>query len=477
MTSFFNSTLTKRWVCSVGVVILSAACQSAIAANWYVDNAVATSGNGQSWAGAFNSFSTISWSGISAGDTLYISGGTTSKTYSSSLVIGKSGTSSNRVTVRVGQDAGHTGTVIFDGANIQVYQNYITIDGRLNGVANLQIKNVTSSDKDNSWAIEAGGSIGLILRYVKVMNCNNGVNLTYGNSYEVSNSSMTARGDAVIRGIMTPLSGWDANKIHDNFLESLFNGGGPDGIQVGNSTSIYNNTFKVTVDASALTSQHTDNLQLAGSNIKIYGNEFINIGDSNIDYDAWSDGIVENVYIYNNLFHMVTNIDPYPDFIRVYSTGAQLNSFSNFKVLNNSFIDDRTTRTGVGQLIGFGFANGTGAGSGNEIRNNLFRGTQNMAINRDTGGSQFVMAFSNNIYPQAQTLDPSGKIGVPSLDANFVPRSSDTLARDQGTTVSYFSTDKLGTARPQGSAFDVGAYEYSGNNSSALLQPRNLRLQ
>lgn len=481
MNYFINTTLKKRWICGVAVVLLSTAGQSAIAANWYVDSAVGTSGNGQSWASAFKTFSAIPWSSINAGDTLYISGGTTSKTYTSPLIIGKSGTSSSRITVRVGQDAGHTGTVILDGARIDINQNYITLDGSVNGVSKLKIQNITSNDQQVGWAVYSNGTTGLNLKYVTITNCNNGLNLTYANNYEISNSSITARGDALIRGIMSNLNGWDANKIHDNFLESLFSSGGPDGIQVGHSTSIYNNKFKVTKSSSAIAGQHTDNLQLAGFNIKVYGNEFINIGDSNIDYDAWASGEIKNISIYNNLFHLVEDIDPYPDFIRMYSTGGKaLNSFTNVKILNNSFIDDRTSHAGIGQLIGYGFGgSGSGAGSGNETRNNIFRGTPSgMTINMDGGGGSFSMAYSNNIYPYPISRDPSGKIGVPSLDANFIPTSSDTLARDKGMSLSYFSTDKRGTARPQGSAWDIGAYEYSGNSSTiSLLPPTNLRLQ
>lgn len=474
MRTFHRPVWTRPQVYSVAAALLFLTSHSASAANWYIDSAASTSGNGQSWSSAFKTFSAIPWSSISAGDTIYISGGTTSKTYSSSLVVGKSGTSSNRITIRVGQDAGHTGTVILDGANIQVMQNYITIDGGMNGVANLKIKNVTNSSKDNAWAVEANGSTGLILKYVGISNCNNGVNLTYGINYEVSNSTISVRGDAGIRGIVSSGS-WDANKIHDNFLESLFNGGGPDTIQVGNGTSIYRNTFKVTTDSSALSGQHTDNLQLAGENIKIYDNEFINIGDSNIDYDGWASGALRNIYIYNNLFRLVQDIDPYPDFMRFYSTGAAMNTVTNLKILNNTFIDARPSHAGLGQLTGFGFGGGTGAGTGNEYKNNLFVGTPSgMKMNMDSGGSQFSMAFSNNIYPYAISMDPSGKVGVPSLDTNFVLTAADTLARDKGVTLTLFAVDKNGTPRPQGSAWDIGAFEYSGSSPSAASPPTTL---
>ena len=61
------------------------------AANWYVDNvASGSTKNGKSWANAWTSFSSVVWgsSGVIAGDTLFISGGSTSKVYKDILVRG-----------------------------------------------------------------------------------------------------------------------------------------------------------------------------------------------------------------------------------------------------------------------------------------------------------------------------------------------------------------------------------------------------
>ncbi|MGZ3805218.1 MAG: hypothetical protein ACXWRE_08935 [Pseudobdellovibrionaceae bacterium] len=138
-------------------------------ANWYVDNSVTTSGNGQSWASAFKNFSNITWSAINPGDTLYISGGATSQTYTGGLSIGSSGTSASRIYVRAGQDAGHAGTVILDGAGIFIgYVSYITIDGSVAGSSHLKIQNVTSANKDDGVAISNGGSggVGIRISYV-----------------------------------------------------------------------------------------------------------------------------------------------------------------------------------------------------------------------------------------------------------------------------------------------------------------------
>ncbi|MGZ3792083.1 MAG: choice-of-anchor Q domain-containing protein [Bdellovibrio sp.] len=454
---------------------------SAYSANWYVDNAVATSGNGQSWASAFKDFSSITWSAFNPGDTLFISGGTTSKIYTSTLNIGASGTASSRIFIRVGQEQGHNGTVIFDGVNIDAtYYNYITIDGSVGTNSHLKIQNVSNISKDEAWGISALGVTGLAVRYVTITNCNNGINLVYGDAFEVDHNSITVKGDVGVRSFANPSRGWvqDTNLIHDNILTGLNYNGGPDTLQTGDSTNIYNNIFRNVVDASALPGQHPDNIQMGGRYVKVYGNTFIDVGDSNIDYDAQGSGEIQDVYIYNNLFHIVTKLDEYPDFIRMYSTGKAINLFSNVKILNNTFVvDTGQLATYMGQLMGFGFGNGSGAGSGNEIKNNLAYGTGNMGINQSTGGSSWSVSYGNNIYPVPVSMDPNAIIGIPILDANFIPTATDALARDQGMTLSYFSTDKLGTPRPQGSAWDIGAFEYSAKAPLKLAAPMNLRIQ
>ncbi len=129
----------------------------------------------------------------------------------------------------------------------------------------------------------------------------------------------------------------------------------------------------------------------------------------------------------------------------MYSSGKAINTFSNVKILNNTGIDDSGLKQGF--LFRFAFRNGTGAGTGNEIKNNLFKNTGGMLVTKEEGGSSWTVSWGNNIYPTSNTVDPSEVVGVPSLDAAFNPTSSDTVARDKGTAVSYFSTDKLGTTR------------------------------
>jgi hypothetical protein len=87
------------------------------ATNWYVDNAVASSGNGQSWSTAWKAFSNIVWSSVQPGDTIYISGGAVGQTYYETLTPQNSGTLGNYITITKGIDAEHNGIVIIDGNN------------------------------------------------------------------------------------------------------------------------------------------------------------------------------------------------------------------------------------------------------------------------------------------------------------------------------------------------------------------------
>ena len=84
----------------------------------YVDNAATGANNGSSWGDAWESFSDINWGAIVPGTTIYISGGATSKTYAGpGMVVGASGTAGAPITISRGTDAGHNGIPIIDGLN------------------------------------------------------------------------------------------------------------------------------------------------------------------------------------------------------------------------------------------------------------------------------------------------------------------------------------------------------------------------
>ena len=112
----------------------------------YVDNAANGANNGASWTDAWQSFADIQWNSIQAGDIIYISGGSTEKTYYEALSIGASGNQGNPITIKVGQDSGHDGEVIISNKNLVedqgigiriILDTYILIDGNVGGDTSL----------------------------------------------------------------------------------------------------------------------------------------------------------------------------------------------------------------------------------------------------------------------------------------------------------------------------------------------------
>jgi hypothetical protein len=163
------------------------------AASWYVDNDASGSNNGTSWANAWTALRNVVWGsgGVKAGDTLFISGGTTSKTYDITsteyLGIGASGSSlSNPITIRIGQDASHNGVAILDGNNsyaghIRFYnRNFITIDGEYNGARHIKLYNGSTAGGNNS-LIDANTINGIKIRYLELEKGDNGIGLVYPN--------------------------------------------------------------------------------------------------------------------------------------------------------------------------------------------------------------------------------------------------------------------------------------------------------
>lgn len=493
------------------------------AANWYVDKDAVGANNGSSWSNAWASFSRIVWGGggVKAGDTLYISGGSSSKTYYESLSVGASGSAGSPITIKVGQDSGHNGTVVLDfnsqgdsgsGSAISIYnRSFITISGNYGGSRRIKIQNLRNPNKITDAAAigGTGTSAGnIIIEYVEVDNCNNGVLISYPQApIEVRYSKLRFRGDAGVGLIdcsTTPTPGWDFHKIHDNEIIPMIGnaGGGPDGIQCSHGVSIYNNKFKLESVSYYTSGQHPDYIQVTGNYIKIYNNEFVNIADSGIDFDTWSNNSPHDFWVFNNVFRNTFGLDPYPEYIRLYTSNGRMTSVINFKVFNNTFIDGNA---GGKNWAAVKFMTlGGASGSGNEIKNNIFYNCgdgSNYFPLIEIDGPSGSFAFDGNIYyhPSSTSYvkiygrlytssewvagnEPKGRTGRPvfmsytaySAGNDLHIATSDTVALHSGVNLSnYVTTDKDGVSRPQGGGFDIGAYEGAagGTGGGMDVQP------
>ena len=483
--------------------------------------------NGSDWDNAFNGFSDISWGAgagsVSDGDTLYLSGGATTATYSSGsagteLTIGSSGSSNvSRVTLTVSTaDPDHDGTAIIQctqgsgsqqpkgivGANLE----FITISG-VDSNKHIRITGcINPGNKDNGLGVELYGNVypsGNIVEYVQVDACNNGVNIS-GEDSELRYSSVTdIRGDYAVRTGANGSEAFDLLSVHNNTIQTNVDyagtGYGPDGIQpTSDGVSVYNNIIYA-ADGTAYGGQHNDMVQNSADHTKVYNNSFYDCHDSCFDYDMYHSTSPNNIQIYNNIFwitssHFRDNSE-WPVAIRIYhsSTGAAPTSFDEFRIYNNTFVD-YSTGSGGYSPVRFGLdgnCNISSAVTNVEIKNNIFynMGGGSKAALELTHANSSVTDFNvdyNALYAGGSgntnikfnsttygtgdwgaSIQENGMTGQPlfasytedSENNDFNLQSGDTVGKDRGVDLSSYFTTDKDGTTRSGT-WDIGAYEY-----------------
>lgn len=463
--------------------ILLFSCSSANAAPWYVDNSVGTSGDGTSWATAWKNFSNIT--GVSSGDTVYISGGTGSQTYQEQLNCNIEG-----VTYRPGgadvSPSGHDGTVIIDRVTttstkgINVTNNTVTIDGNVGGTKKIQIKNAGNG----VYVAHAVGGFytGVTVRYIEEINCTYGIYFQNAKG-EIDHNyihDMNSGAESAIVFVQNDCTGVDFTwgTIHDNNIEtpSLANGTGADGIEITCGGSIYNNVFKC-ITTTYTGTQHADGIQSSGNSwVKAYNNEFIGWTNSGIYYEYCH----EHCWAFNNYFwntrepialstvNAKNEIRFDNNTIVDYSLNSNtqaVNFLETGKTLTNSSIRNNIIINYKGTAI---YVSTTSAcGTDVVIDNNVtVAGSQGSASVTCNGSAYTQPTYSSNTQP---TFASYTEFAGSANDLHLA--SGDTQAKDKGVSLSsYFTTDKDGTTRPQpqGGLWDIGAYELFVPSSSAL---------
>lgn len=476
---------------------------SSRAAKWYVDNAATGANNGTSWANAWTNFSRIIWGsgGVSAGSTLYISGGAVSQTYiasgNSMLSIGASGVAGSNIVIAVGQDAGHNGTVILNANGYMTpiefnQHNYVTVDGRYDGVIHLQITNCSQLTfiGNNSFAIDVSYCVNPAIFGVDISTASVGVWGIYGSGGEFAyNYLHDIREESGIRLVLrngTSTTNYDLTLVHNNTIQvNKLNpsaGTGADGISGCRGLTVYSNVIYGAVGTLVSSEQHQDLIQIQAHYVKIYANDFANGADSLLDQDNGTAGFNYggDLYIYNNTFR-VTDGSGGMFYLRIYTSFGTISSVNNCFIDNNTFIDS-ALKNAYGPAIGFYNGSGSSTFSNAFIRNNIFYNCGNPANGYPVCYLTWTGTFLTNGMVSANNLinagskgnatlgftQSNGQSGAPafitylpgSVSNNLHLAGMDTSAKDNGETLSYFNTDKDGIFRPQGPAWDIGAYEY-----------------
>jgi hypothetical protein len=232
-----------------------------------------------------------------------------------------------------------------------------------------------------------------------------------------------------------------AGKVYQNYIHDLVN-----------ITGIYIDAWK-----AGLTG--TPTLR----DIKVYQNRLDNL-TGGISIAAESGGTAENVWIYNNII------------TRTYFTGIAISSTASDGLRSHIMIENNTVYKSL-EAGGAGIFVNTTHIEAVVIRNNIVSygpewNGQIRITARDTGNLGKVTADHNLIstvipgvasgYPlqeaSGSTLTADIKFSAPALfDLHL---QGDSPAIDAGLPTDDFAVDFDNTPRPQGTGFDIGAYEY-----------------
>jgi hypothetical protein len=485
------------------LVLLSAFATKAT--TWYVDNSLTTgSANGTSWTNAWKSISAISWSSIKAGDTIYISGGTSSQVYAEELnSYSVNGTAANPITISVGQDAGHNGQVIIDGTSLGGYGvvlgSHQILTGNVNGQTNFMVRNVTSSTLSGGLAVNAAGilgngSAGIVIANVEVHSCTCGMEMSGCSPIVISNCYLyDIQGDVGI-GVNGSTGGYDANLIHNCtiLVNSGMNGSGsgPDAIQGSDGVSVYN-CYIHSESGTVIGGQHQDGVQFIGNYWKIYNNTISDCANSCCE-GGCGGGTVGYYMIYNNVFQIdASSVNGLQRGVE-WSPNGQCTELTDVYICNNTFVDmygyytinwgwncsDCTEYDATPSINNFVVENNIVydslppyviSESGASLSDFTF--DYNAVWAGADGSTSFSVFGSSPSQPHLQTGNVQFvSYSLRTTNNNLHLAATDTVARGHGIALtSLFTTDKDGNPRPSSGAWDIGAYQYVTTSTNPVL--------
>ncbi len=464
------------------IAVAVSAALSAKATNYYVDSIATGSHNGTSWANAWTSLSAVT--GVSAGDTVYISGGPSGSTqlYNTGTWAPAGGASGNPITYKIGQDASHNGTAVFytgsgssPGLFLSPASNLAIIGDAGDGNMHFSAIGVNTILYSNP-----GSFANIRLAYINfgpiTSNGGNPEDVLYANTisgfeFDHNYVNMTSPTANAFAYMVTTDSSWDGTKIHDNTIYVLRSFAiGPDVFEFGGSTgySIYNNvvhSVAVTANSGTVNSQHQDFWQDTGgsSYIKLHDNHLTDMGNSCFFAEGDFGGF-SHVWIYNNVGEMTATVDPawFPEGITVLPTGSGAKTFNDVQVMNNLMAD-------MGG--GLGFTVSADSYSGATFTScNVYN---NISINCATIDIGSGVTAADNVAFTLSANNGDFAVYTPhSTGNNYHLTSSAASLRNLGTNQStYFATDKDGVSRPGTGEgpWDIGPYEYASSSSPSTL--------
>jgi hypothetical protein len=394
---------------------------------------------------------------IVAGDTVYVRAGV----YNERLnIVNKLGNTTQRITVKKYPNE----TVIIDGTGLSTQSplfiqnsSYITVDGfevrnsSQVGVSAvygqnhyMELLNLNVHDCGSSGImIGYGGSFGNV-SHLLISGCSvyNVCQLGYGKSNEAFMIHST-----------------DTFEIKNCVVHDTNSVSGLDIVAGSTNGNIHHNEIY-------RTNLYIDAFGYPTSNINVYDNYFHDIANNAIFLGCEkTPASVTNINIYNNLFYN----NPNGCFVAYGEAGGFTKL--NFKFINNTCY--KNAQSGWNDIT---FGDATGNYQNCIIANNIimpavYNARPIVSQYPSLGGyiidHNLFWSGEGSIYPESITV-PRGSSAIaanpllvnPPTDFSI---SANSPAKDAGSSTLTQTTDYIGTARPQGAGYDIGAYEiYTG---------------
>ena len=479
------------------IMLTALAASSAALATEYFVNPECTSGcDGTSWAKGWSSFSSINWTTLNAGgpNTLYIAGGN----YTSPLAIDH--TSSSRLHIRPGSassnPSGYDGLVTLRGIALgsnRVIRN-VTISGEAtvgSGTRNIKIAPATGvglygadarSKTDSGLQIfyleidgsAQGSSCRLHAIEIPQQLCN--VEIAYNYIHDIhGNAAFQSYNPSIVTFAEAGTFHHNTvkNNYGDHFVADWFGG-----------WDVYDNEFWGLGNYGNTPACHADGIAGPVMWMRVFNNIF---HDSTQEVFISGEGSAHNYYIYNNIFYS-KQIGGWtePGIMLYWARGP--GTFDKLRIVNNDFYN-----MNVGAIIST-YGGHNVHFTNTVIANNIFFPSKlNFALSEPARYDNTELKFYRNVFQGSLSASWHGTFysgisgwnsvtGAKGENANllctptivnlsghdFHLQSRDICALDKGIDLSAFGwtdmgsgwgKDKDGNPRPQGSGWDIGAYE------------------
>jgi hypothetical protein len=436
----------------------------AFSANWYVRKGATGSNNGTNWTNAWNEMSSINFSSVACGDTIWLAGGT----YTTALSVNKSCTSStvlkiNRVlstdsvpTAAAGWASSYDSQVIISNNGINLAGGaYYTINGRVGSVAsnNFGISVKCTSGSGGCDAIDGAGSGNL-----------SNITLTYLELFGPSCVMAENCGGGGASGLNVAPSN---NSVTSLLVDHCW-------IHQWGELIRTSNWKNCIIQYTSLSDTHNDGQQhedvvynYAQTNFTMRYNSIWGTPNDGIFFDF---GGTVGFYFYGNVYFHTGG-----EFI-VFKPGYT--NATNIYIYNNVFESD-----GWGDYSP-GWLDFTGAANSGEVANNVFENVDNTGTPPNGNHNAYSLSGTSDGGSGSFYYSP-GKLGAsvdflnedPSVPdnglANFHLTAAGATAFANGKTLAApYNVDIDGNTRGASGSWTIGAYQYvSGTTSPTAPNP------